>query len=144
MPYTISEISKLTDITPSTIRYYEKEGLLPFIERTKNGLRIFNDTNYEMLKIINCLKKTGMSIKDIRNYVNLLTAGDETLDERLNLFLNHRNDVIKQINTLKETLEILDYKCWLYETAKKDKNVYNLDLKEIPEKYQNAFKKLHN
>ncbi len=97
-----------------------------------------------MLKIINCLKKTGMSIKDIRNYVNLLTAGDETLDERLNLFLNHRNDVIKQINTLKETLEILDYKCWLYETAKKDKNVYNLDLKEIPEKYQNAFKKLHN
>ena len=67
--YSIGEVSKKMNITPSTLRYYEKEGLLPFVSRTKSGIRSFNDADLNRLRIIECLKKTGMSIKKIKQFI---------------------------------------------------------------------------
>lgn len=118
MVYTVGELAKILDVQPSTLRYYDKEGLLPFVERSSGGIRMFKDSDIEWLKIIECMKKAGMSIKDIRTYIQLAMQGDETIDERLSLFIKQREEVKKQLNTLENTLDVLDYKIWFYQTAK--------------------------
>ena len=70
MFYTIGEVSKKFNIPTSTLRYYEKEGLLPFIERDKNGIRKFKEENFEWIHTIECLKNTGIPIKDIKNFID--------------------------------------------------------------------------
>lgn len=119
MTYTIGEMAKLLDVAPSTLRYYDKEGLLPFMERTENGIRIFKDSDYEILKIIHCLKATGMQIKDIKEFINLVLQGDESIDERLELFKKRKAELEKQMADLQETMDTVNFKCWYYETAKK-------------------------
>ena len=66
MVYTVGEMAKLLGITASTLRYYDKEGLLPFVERSSGGIRMFQESDFEWLQVIGCMKKAGMSIKDIR------------------------------------------------------------------------------
>ena len=118
MTYTIGEMSKMLNVSSSTIRYYDKEGLLPFVERTEGGIRVFKEKDYEFLKIIHCLKATGMQIKDIRKFILLVIQGDKTIDARLKLFQNQKNEVEKQIKQLEEALDTIKFKCWYYETAK--------------------------
>lgn len=117
MYYTISEVSKKVKLSPHTLRFYAKEGLLPFVERGKGGIRMFKDDDFEALNMIDCLKKSGMSIKEIRAFMDWCTQGDETIDQRLNMFREQQEKVIQQIADLKKTLELINYKCWYYETA---------------------------
>lgn len=118
MLYTVGEMAKKIGVAPSTLRYYDKEGLLPFVERSGGGIRMFRESDTEWLKIIGCLKKTGMSIKEIKQFVDLCQAGDATIGERLALIDRRRDAALAQMEQLKETLEILDYKHWYYTTAK--------------------------
>ena len=117
MIYTVGEMAKMLDVPASTLRYYDKEGLLPFVERSPGGIRMFQESDYSWLKIISCLKKAGMSLKDIREYINLALQGDETIEQRLELFYKQREILQAQMAELQETLDTLDYKCWYYETA---------------------------
>lgn len=71
MAYTVGEMARRLDVPASTIRYYDKEGLLPFVGRSSGGIRVFTEKDFEWLRIIECLKKTGMSLKDIREYIEL-------------------------------------------------------------------------
>lgn len=119
MTYTIGEMAKLLDVAPSALRYYDKEGLLPFMERTESGTRIFKDSDYEILKIIHCLKSTGMQIKEIKEFINLVLQGDKSIDARLELFRKRKFELEKQMADLQETMDTVNYKCWYYETAKK-------------------------
>lgn len=119
MLYTIGEMAKQLGVAPSTLRYYDKEGLLPFVERSEGGMRMFKDSDYEFLKIISCLKATGMQLKDIREFIFLVMKGDETIDARLELFMKRKEEVEKQMAQLQETLDTIHFKCWYYETAKK-------------------------
>ena len=119
MVYTIGEMAKLLGVAPSTLRYYDKEGLLPFMERSGGGMRVFSDKDYEILKIIHCLKASGMQIKDIREFIRLVSLGDESIDARLELFRKRRLEVEKQMAELRETLDVVNFKCWYYETAQK-------------------------
>ena len=118
MIYTVGEMAKMLDVPASTLRYYDKEGLLPFVERSPGGIRMFQESDYGWLKIISCLKKAGMPLKDIREYINLALQGDETIEQRLELFYKQREILRAQMAELQETLDTLDYKCWYYETAK--------------------------
>lgn len=118
MFFTVGEMAKKMNVAPSTLRYYDKEGLLPFVERTEGGIRMFSDTDFELLAVIECLKKTGMPIKDIKTFVDWCIEGDSTIEKRLELIDKRRKAVKEQISQLQETLEILDYKHWYYETAK--------------------------
>lgn len=92
-------------------------GILPFVERTSGGIRMFKEQDYEWMKIIECMKRAGMPIKDIRDYIDLALEGDATIHERLQLFQNQKRLVQEQMKSLQHTLDVLDYKCWYYETA---------------------------
>ena len=117
MEYSISETAKKAGITTSAIRFYEKEGLLPSIKRDKNGIRSFTDDDLQSLRIIECLKATEMSIKDIRKFIDLCTQGDNSLQERYALFLDRKMAVKKQIEELQNVEKVIDFKCWYYQTA---------------------------
>ena len=139
MTYTIGEMARLLNIAPSVLRYYDKEGLLPFVKRSSGGIRIFDQQDYEWLQIIECLKKTGMQLKDIRRFIQLAMQGDETIEARLDLFIKQREVVKKQMEDLQETLDTLNFKCWYYETAKEagsTETPQNMPLEEIPEPYR--------
>lgn len=137
MYYTVGETAKILNIAPSALRYYDKEGLLPFVERSEGGIRMFKEEDFNWLFIIDCLKKSGLSIKEIKKYIDMTLKGDETIDERLEMFQNQRKKVISQINELQNTLDTIEYKCWYYETAKKKGSVdevRNVPYDEIPKK----------
>ena len=117
MVYTVGEMAKLLDIPASTLRYYDKEGLLPFVERSSGGIRMFRESDFEWLQVIGCMKKAGMSIRDIRQYIQLAMQGDDTIDTRLQMFHHQRQVLLDQIREMQHTLETVEYKCWFYETA---------------------------
>ncbi len=119
MLYTVGEMAKLLGIPTSTLRYYDKEGLLPFVERSEGGIRVFKDNDYEWLKIIDCLKKTGMPLKDIKEFILMAIQGDDTIDRRLELVKKQRILMQEKISEMQEMLDMLDFKCWYYETAQK-------------------------
>lgn len=145
MVYTVGEMSKLLGIPSSTLRYYDKEGLLPFVERSPSGIRMFKEKDYEWLKIIECLKKAGMSIKGIKKYIELSLQGDETISERLQMFRDQREALLAQMNALQQTLDVLDYKCWYYETAQQAGStdvLSGLDPEDVPEQYRSVKRRL--
>lgn len=117
MVYTVGEMAKLLEVPSSTLRYYDKEGLLPFVERSSGGIRMFQETDFEWLQIISCMKKAGMSIRDIRQYIELAMQGDDTIVLRLQMFHRQRDALRAQIAEMERTLETVEYKCWFYETA---------------------------
>ena len=116
MSYTISEAAEKTGLPPSTIRFYDKEGLLPNIKR-KNGIRVFEDMDLRLMGLLTCLKNTGMPIKRIRDYVELTTQGDASLQKRYEIIKEQRQFVLDQIEQLQYYLEELDFKDWYYNKA---------------------------
>lgn len=94
MTYSISQAAAMMGTTPSTIRYYDKNGLLPFVKRDQNGRRAFVDNDFNFLKVINCLKKSGVPVKDIAGFINLCMQGDQTLAERYD-YLDQEETVIE-------------------------------------------------
>ena len=90
MVYTIGQMAEKMQVAPSTLRYYDKEGLLPFVERSESGIRMFKDEDIEWLLIIECLKKTGMPIKEIKVFIDWCLQGDSTIAERKQLIEKQR------------------------------------------------------
>ena len=119
--YTIGQVSKMFNIPVSTLRYYDKEGLFPNMKRESN-IRKFDDSEIETLRIIECLKKSGMEIKDIRRYMELCSKGSSTYGERKALFEKQRESVEGEIARLEKTLNMLKFKCWYYDQAIADGN----------------------
>ena len=145
MLYTIGEVAKKLDVAASTLRYYDKEGLFPFLERSGSGMRMFKDEDFAWLEIIDCLKKTGMPIKDIKHFVDCCIEGDSTIDERLSIIKSQRDAVIEQMNELKEMLDVLNFKTWYYETAQKAGTCALRDYvkpEEIPGEFQKFIQNL--
>ncbi len=117
MPYTIKQAAEIMHVTPTTLRYYDKQGLLPNIERRDSGYRMFSDGDILMLRVIDCLKKTGMPIKDIQQFVQWVLMGDASLHERYEMFLEREKVVEQQMAELQETLDFVRHKCEYYRTA---------------------------
>lgn len=138
MIYTIGEMAKKLNVAASTLRYYDKEGLLPFVERSGGGIRMFNDEDMSGLRIIGCLKKTGMPIKDIKHFIDCCVEGDSKIDERLSIIESQWDSVIQQMEEMKEMLNLLDYKLWYYQTAKEAGtcSVHDaMPIEDIPKQY---------
>lgn len=114
MAETISEFSKNTQISEHTLRYYEKEGLLKPI-RDKHNYRLYSEKDYEWINFINKLKRTGISLKEIKRYAYLREIGDETIAERKELLLKHRKTLVEKYEKAKENLSLLDDKITLYQ-----------------------------
>ncbi|SEC44388.1 MerR family transcriptional regulator [Paenibacillus sp. GP183] len=114
MNFTINEVANKFGLTAHTLRFYDKEGLLPFIARNKSGNRMFTELDLNWVAMICCLKDTGMPIKDIKQYTDWCTQGSETIDSRKTMLTAHRNQVLKQIDDLKNNLELIDSKIAIY------------------------------
>lgn len=117
MEYTISQAAEHFGITAHTLRFYDKEGLLPFVDRGVGGKRIFKDRDLGWLQIIECLKDTGMPIKEIRSYLELCMKGDKTLERRLEIMREHKKFMLEKLALIKRHMKKIDYKLWYYETA---------------------------
>lgn len=145
MLYTVGEMAKKLGVAPSTLRYYDKEGLLPFLGRSESGIRMFSESDYEWLSIIECLKKTGMKLKDIRSFIEMAMRGDETIDERLSLIIKQKEAVTAQLAELGETLKILEFKEWYYRKSKECGSTEiprNMTIDELPEAFRDVKIKL--
>lgn len=115
--YTIKEVSEKINLPASTIRYYDKQGLLPFLERSESGYRSFSENDIGMLNMIECLKRTGMPINEIKQFCQWVQQGDASLQQRYDMFQERRMAVQEQMEQLKKTMEVIEYKCWYYKTA---------------------------
>ncbi len=116
MEYSISEVAKMLNVSAHTIRYYDKEGLFPMVKRV-NGIRVFEDKDFPWLRILNCLKKTGMPIKKIKEYLDLCSLGDDSLEERYELILEQEKKVLAEISELENNLKELQFKKAYYKKA---------------------------
>lgn len=125
MEYTIGAVSDMFDIPASTLRFYDREGLFTDIPRS-SGIRKFREVDVETLRIIECLKKTGLEIKDIKKFIGLCRMGKETYAERKKIFEERKIAVEEEMEKLRKTLAMLEFKCWYYETAIKDGGEENI------------------
>ncbi len=145
MIYTIGEMAKALRLPTSTLRFYDKKGLLPFIERSKNGIRMFTNKDLECLRIIECLKQSGMSLEEIKEFISMVMKGDETIDQRLAMFERRKKEVEEQIEGMKKVLDTIKFKCWYYQTAKEAGSTQvpeNMPIDKIPIDFQEIRKKL--
>lgn len=117
MEYTIGEVAKKMHVSIHTLRYYDNEGLLPFVQREPNGQRIFTHRDLIFLNTIECLKSTGMPLKDIKQYIEWCLEGMPTVPQRYKLFIERKAIVEKQIEEMQKILKTINYKCDFYKEA---------------------------
>lgn len=125
MSYTINEVASKFGLSAHTLRYYDKEGLLPFVARNKSGNRIFTDADLDWIKLICCLRDTGMPIKEIKTYSDLWLVGSRTSEDRKSMLLEHRKEIVHQMKQLKQNLQLIDTKIEFYDNPD---NVRLMDL----------------
>lgn len=143
--YTIGEVSKMFHLPISTLRYYDKEGFFPNLER-KGNIRYFSDEEIEALHVIECLKKSDLEIKDIKQFFKWCSAGADTYPQRKGLFVHRKQIVEEKIKQLEKALSMLRFKCWYYDTLienqKKGKGD-SINLDEMPEDIREAYRLAH-
>ena len=123
---TISEVSKKFDITPDTLRYYERIGLIPPVPRNKSGLRDYDDESCRWIEFIKCMRSAGLPIEALSEYVSLFRQGDETINERRKLLIRERDILAQKISDMQDTLKRLDYKISFYERTMEENKCENL------------------
>ena len=119
--YTIGQVAEMFGLPISTLRYYDKQGLFPRMQRV-SGIRRFSETEIEALRVIECLKKAGMEIKDIRQFMDWCVEGAATYPQRKALLEEQKAHVEAEIERMNRTLDMLKFKCWYYTQAIKDGN----------------------
>ncbi|MFI0905472.1 MerR family transcriptional regulator [Streptomyces sioyaensis] len=117
--YTISEVAEHTGLTAHTLRWYERIGLMPHVDRTHTGQRRFSNRDLDWLSLVTRLRLTGMPVADMVRYAELVRAGAGTFAERERLLTAHREDVRQRIAELQSTLDVLDYKIDIYADARR-------------------------
>ncbi|MFD5735375.1 MerR family transcriptional regulator [Streptomyces sioyaensis] len=117
--YTISEVAEHTGLTAHTLRWYERIGLMPHVDRTHTGQRRFSNRDLDWLNLVARLRLTGMPVADMVRYAELVRAGAGTFAERERLLTAHREDVRQRIAELQSTLDVLDYKIDIYADARR-------------------------
>lgn len=116
----IGEVAAQFGLTVPTIRYYDQEGLIPNLQKNESGQRVFTAENIDALQIIECLKDSGMAIKDIKQFMQWVSEGDETLYNRRDMFVRLRAQMQEKMNRLQQTMHVLDYKVGYYSKAVQD------------------------
>ena len=116
--YTIKQVAEKTNLTIPTIRYYEKEGILPAVHRNEVGNRMFCDEDLDWLGLICCLRNTGMPIRKIKQFVKWCLDGDDTIDNRIEMLIEHKKSVTEQIAVLQHYQQALDCKIKHHEATK--------------------------
>ena len=140
--YTIGQVSEMFKLPISTLRYYDKEGLFPSMQR-QSGIRQFGETEVEALRVVECLKTSGLEIKDIKKFMEWCVEGPSTYEQRKELFEARKTAVEAEMAQLQKTLDMLNFKCWYYETVIKDGSEDKLN-DMIPDDLPLDIKKLYD
>ena len=146
MYYSIGEISEMFNLPIPTLRFYDKEGLLLDLERDASGIRKFNEKTIEALRVIECLKKSGMQIKEIKEFMHWCSLGDKTILKRKEILITKKENIEQEIKELEKALNMIKYKCWYYEEALKDgteKRVKNITPNQMPNEVKEYYDKAH-
>ncbi|MEV6679689.1 MerR family transcriptional regulator [Streptomyces erythrochromogenes] len=112
--YTISEVEARTGLSQHTLRWYERIGLMPHVDRSHSGQRRFTDKDLDWLGFVGKLRATGMSVADMVRYAELVREGEHTVEERRELLERTRREVRARIGELTDALAVLDYKIDMY------------------------------
>ena len=113
----ISEVSQQCDISADTLRYYERVGLLPPVNRSDSGIRDYNDLDVRRVEFIKCMRTAGLPVEVLIEYYRLVQQGDETMEDRKAILVEHRTEIKARMAELQKTLDLLDYKISFYENA---------------------------
>lgn len=123
MEYTIKQVAEKTNLSIYTLRYYDKEGLLPLLQRTSSGIRKFSENDIAWINLICCLKNSGMSIENLKIFMNSCLKGDETCEQRKEILEQHKQSILSQIKQLENSLNTINYKIAHY----KEIGVFHID-----------------
>lgn len=146
MELSIGEVAKLTNLSISKLRYYDEHGLIPFLKRTSSGIRKFDSASLDAIHMIECLKNSGMQLKEIKQFMDWCVEGNSTLTKRLAMFQQQERNVLAQIETLQTSLYLIKFKQWYYEMAVKDKTdkfVKNMKYEDMPSEIRELYDKSH-
>lgn len=144
--YTIGQVAQMFHLPISTLRYYDKEGLFPNLER-KGNIRQFSDTEIEAIRVIECLKKSGLEIKEIKQFFAWVSEGSSTYANRKELFEIRKAAVEEELKALEKTLAMLNFKCWYYQKALDDGNedeINEMIPNKLPAGIQELYDKAHS
>lgn len=114
---TIKEVSEKFSITPDTLRYYEKIGIIPSVNRTAGGIRDYTEEDLKWVELAKCMREAGVSVDTLSKYIRLFQEGDETIKARLDLLKNEQKTISERKMKLDETLERINFKISRYELA---------------------------
>ena len=145
MRITVNDAARLTGLSPYTIRYYLREGLLPTVERDRNGTRLFSRRDLENLGRIEFLRECGLSIQDIRAFISLYLVGSDTLPDRLALLRDKLPQLEQQIEALREQLDNMRYLILYHEKAVQSGYLSSLEdvpLHALPDRDQDVFSQI--
>ena len=140
--YTIGQVSEMYNLPISTLRYYDKKGFFPNLMR-KDNIRYFSDVELEAIRIIECLKQSGLEIKEIKQFFQWVVEGPSSYEKRKELFETRKATVEDEIKAMEKTLALLKFKCWYYETAIKDGNEDGINAM-LPDKLPEEIQKLYD
>lgn len=144
--YTIGEVSKLVKLSVPTLRYYDNEGLLINVKRDDIGNRIFDQKDIDALFLIDCLKNSGMKIKEIKSFMDLCLLGNDSLKERLEFFKKQELTIKEEINKLQANIDMIKFKQWYYETAIEHNDedyVKSLTPEDMPNNIRKLYENTH-
>jgi DNA-binding transcriptional MerR regulator len=125
----ISEVSDQCRISPDTLRYYERIGLLPPVNRNNGGIRDYGELDVRRIEFIKCLRSVGLPIEVLIEYFKLVQQGDHTIEARKEILIEQRAQLVTKIVEMRETLNFLDYKISVYEDAvlRKEKEIIHIE-----------------
>ncbi|MBS1369241.1 MAG: MerR family transcriptional regulator [Lentisphaeria bacterium] len=108
--YTVKEVAEIMELSTYTIRYYDNSGLIPGVDRSDGNIRLFSDYNVSWLKLVHCLRATGLSVEGVKHYIDMCQKGDSTIPERAELIFQQEKILREQLKTLQTQMEVLKYK----------------------------------
>lgn len=112
---TIAEISKKYELSADTLRYYEKEGLIPKVNRTSGGIRDYTEEDCRWIEFVKCMRNAGLEIEVLAKYLALFQKGDSTIAQRKELLIRQRDQLAARLDDMQKTLDRLNYKIESYE-----------------------------
>ena len=143
--YTIGQVSEMFHLPISTLRYYDKEGLFPHLERT-SGIRRFSQREIDALHLIECLKRASVELKDIRQFMEWCAEGPSTYQKRRDFFEQQKAAAEKEIQKMERVLDMLRFKCWYYDQAIADGNedrILSMMPDQLPPEIQKIYYHAH-
>lgn len=122
--YTMKQVCEETNLTYQTLKYYCNEGLIPNVKRNANNHRVFDDRDVKWIKDLTCLKKCGMSIQEMKEYLDLCLQGESTIPQRKEMLVKKREDLLESIKELNNSVDFIDWKQNFYDEVLSGKRPY--------------------